>query len=419
MRKALLISALVAATALAACGGGGGESGTKSGKTLAPAATQNAKGNVTFCVAKDTTGSITTSINKFNATHPGIKVKILELPESQDETRAQLIQRLRAKSPECDVMAMDPTMIAEFAAQGWLKDLTPVVNRLKSQFIPSTVESAHYQGKYWGLPYVTDTGFLYYRTDKVSKPPATWEQAYADAKANGGLVYQGSKYEGLTADFIELLFSAGGQVLSPDGKKVVIDSAPTRQVLNLMVSGIKDGAVPKAVTTYLEEESRRAFESGRAALMRNWPYAYALGQDSKIKGKFAVIPVPGFSGHTGASVLGGYDLGISAYSRNPGAALAFAQFLGGPEAQRIAGERSFPPTRADTYNDPSVREALPVVDTLRKAIAQAKPRPVTPVYPQISEAIQNHVYAALQGKQTPDQAAQGMQADIQAALKTF
>jgi multiple sugar transport system substrate-binding protein len=66
-----------------------------------------------------------------------------------------------------------------------------------------------------------------------------------------------------------------------------------------------------------------------------------------------------------------------------------------------------------------VRKALPVADTLRKAIAQAHPRPVSPVYPQISQAIQKHVYAALQGDESTDDAVDGMNTDIQKALETF
>jgi multiple sugar transport system substrate-binding protein len=421
------IPVVLAAVALCAAGCGGSDDSSDSAAAKsdasakgikAPAAGQ-AKGNVTFCVGKDTTGSIDASIKAFNKANQGAKAKITELPASQDEARAQIVQRQQAKSPECDVIAMDPTQVAEFAAQGWLADVSSIMESNKDAYLASTVSSAKYDGKYWGLPYVSDTGFLYYRTDKVDKEPASWEQVYADAKADGRLVYQGAKYEGLTCTYLELLFGAGGNVLSDDGKTVEIDSPEARKALDLMVSGIKDGAVPKAVTTYMEEESRREFEAGRAALMRNWPYAYALGKQSKIKNDFKAIPVPGFEGHEGASVLGGYDLGISAYSKNKEGAVAFALFMGGEEAQRIAGERSFPPTRTAAYDDPAVRKAIPFADTLRDAIGKARPRPVTPVYPQVSKAIQNHAYAALQRKESTDDAVKGMAADIDKALQTF
>jgi multiple sugar transport system substrate-binding protein len=119
-------------------------------------------------------------------------------------------------------------------------------------------------------------------------------------------------------------------------------------------------------------------------------------------------------------VLGGYDLAISAYSENAEGALAFVEFATTPEQQAIqATEASLPPVLTDVYDDPQVTDALPFAAELRDAVRQAAPRPVTPVYPQVSEAIYTNVYAALQGDKSPDQAAQDMNADIQDALETF
>ncbi len=105
-------------------------------------------------------------------------------------------------------------------------------------------------------------------------------------------------------------------MLSEDGKEATADSQEVKDALTFMADGIKNGDAPKAVTTYKEEESRRAFESGNATFMRNWPYAYALGKDSKIADKFDIATFPGFAGNEGAGVLGGYNLAISAYSKN-------------------------------------------------------------------------------------------------------
>ena len=215
------LGAVIAVTALCAAGCGGSDSGgggakTDSAETVSAPAAGQAKGGVTFCVGKDTTGSISASIKAFKKAEPNVAVKLLELPESQDDARAQVVQRFRAKSPECDVIGMDPTQVAEFAAQGWLADVTKTVKANKDAYIPSTVASARYQDKYWGLPYVSDTGFLYYRTDRVEEAPKSWEQVYADAGEDGRLVYQGAKYEGLTCVYLELLFGAGGTMLSDD-----------------------------------------------------------------------------------------------------------------------------------------------------------------------------------------------------------
>jgi multiple sugar transport system substrate-binding protein len=282
------------------------------------------------------------------------------------------------------------------------------------------VDTTSYEGKNWGVPFNSNAGFIYYRTDQVDKAPTTWEDLYKQAKDNNGVVYQGFRYEGLTVNFLELLYSAGGSVVSEDGKKSNADSQEVKDVLTFMADGIKNGAAPKANTTYKEEESRRAFEAGNATFMRNWPYAYALGKDSKIADKFDIANFPGFKGNDGAGVLGGYNLGISAYSKNPEGSLAFIEFATEPDQQKImATEASLPPTVSATYDDPAVKKAMPFAADLKTAIEQAKPRPVSPVYPQISEAVYNNVYDALQGNASPDEAASKMNDEIQKALETF
>jgi multiple sugar transport system substrate-binding protein len=423
-------TAIAAACALlvAACGGSDSGSGSTTAATaqksssdknvVAPAAAQNAKGSVTMCVPKDVSGAFHATVKELNA-KGGVQAKLLELPESADEQRNQLVQRLEAKSPECDVMGIDVIWTAEFANQGWLKDVSPVVAQRRAEFIPSTLETLHYNGKYWGLPYNSNAALLYYRSDEVSQAPKTWQDVYKLAAANKGITYQGASYEGLTCDFLELLFSAGGKVLSDDGKSPAIDSPQTRQVLDFMVNGIKDGAASRAVVAQMEEESRRAFEQGKTTFMRNWPYAYALGNKSKIKGKFKIATLPGFGANPGSGVLGGTNLAINAYSKNPGGALAVIDYFTSDVGQRLIGEGATPPATTAAYKDPGVRKAIGLPDAIEHAVAQAKPRPVSPVYPQISQAIYQNVNKALSGQISTDEAVKNMSSQIQKALSTF
>lgn len=420
---ALALILLAAVAALTACGGGDesdSTGGTGEAKTLEPSSAEAAKGDVSWCIGKDTTGAFGEVITMHNEQNPEVKVKLIELPESADEQRTQQIQRLRAKSPECDVLGMDVIWTAEYAAQGWLTDLTAVIEDRKDEFIASTLDTAKYEDKYWAVPFNTNAGFLYYRSDVVKQAPTTWEDVYQQAQSQDGLVYQGARYEGLTVNFLELLYSAGGTVLSDDGTSVEVNSPEAKKVLEFMAQGIQSGAVPKAVTTYKEEESRRAFEAGKATFMRNWPYAYSLGNESNLKGKFDITTFPSYGGAEGAGVLGGYDLAISAYSKNPEAALEFINFVTSAEPQKVmAAKASLPPTLTATYDDPEVKKALPFAEQLRQAIEQAKPRPVSPVYPQISEAIYTNVHAVLSGQSDPDSALQDMSSQIESALETF
>jgi multiple sugar transport system substrate-binding protein len=185
-----------------------------------------------------------------------------------------------------------------------------------------------------------------------------------------------------------------------------------------MQQGVKDGAVPKSNSTWMEEESRNAFQNGKVSMLRNWPYVYALAKQAKVK--FNLEPLPKFGNGQAASILGGYNLGISTYSKNPGGALSFINFATGPAAQKkFFIKSSLPAVITQTYNDPAVKKAQPFAPELLKAVQQGKPRPVSPVYPQISQAIYNNVYSALSSGTSPQTALKNAQNQINKALQTF
>jgi multiple sugar transport system substrate-binding protein len=426
-------AAVFCALGIGACGGddGGGSSGsggestgaTKGAKALNAAAMESAKGDATYCTGKDTSGDLKQTVKDFNAQSNGVTVKLLEFPESADEQRNQFIQRQRAKSGDCDGFEADVVWTAEFANQKWLQDMSEYMEGRKAEFIPSTLESVTYDGKIWGAPRVTDSGFLYYRTDVVKEVPETWQEVYELAKKSDpkGIVYQGASYEGLTVNFLELAFAAGGKVLSDDGKKSEINSPENLKALEFMVNGIKEGAAPKAVTTYMEEPARQAFEAGKASFERQWPYAYALGLKApKIKGKFKVAPYPAFEGGGKAGILGGHNMVVSTFSKNPGGILKFIDFATSAEVMKTnAVKYSKSPVLAETYEDADVKKALPFSEELKAAVEQAKSRPVSPVYSLVSSAIYKNVNAALSGEMEPQAALEKADSEINKALATF
>jgi multiple sugar transport system substrate-binding protein len=172
----------------------------------------------------------------------------------------------------------------------------------------------------------------------------------------------------------------------------------------------------------MEEQSRRSFESGKPVFMRNWPYAYALGNQkgSKTKGKFKVAPFPTFEGGGKAGILGGHNLVISAYSKNPKGAVKLIDYLTSAAVEKMyAAKYSIAPVLNATYDDPEVQKALPFSAELKQAVTQAKSRPVSPVYSQISQAIYQNVNKALAGQMSPQDALKTADASINKALATF
>jgi multiple sugar transport system substrate-binding protein len=196
-----------------------------------------------------------------------VSVKVLEFPASADARRQQFVQRPEARAPGCDVFRSDVIWTAEFASQGWLYDLTPYVARIRDRFLEAPLQTATYQGRQWGVPSYTNAALLYYRTDRVDRAPRTWQDVCRQAAGEGGIVFQGAPYEGLTCDWPELAFAAGGSVLSADGSKATIDSSQNVAATKLMADAVKGGAAPKAVSTYMEPESLSAWQTGRCPRM--------------------------------------------------------------------------------------------------------------------------------------------------------
>jgi len=432
-RVALATIALALGLALGACGGddgdgGGGakeQAGITEGAKVAPTlqASQDATGTVNFCMGKDSTGAYPQAVKDFKKKYAGqgLTAKIVNFPTGADEARQQFVQRQEARSADCDVFYSDIIWTPEFARQKWVLDMTDYVEGRRGEFIPSALAPMKFDGKYWGVPLASGAGLLYYRDDRVPQVPDSLQAVYAQAKKNGGIVYQGGSYEGLTVNFLEVAYAAGGKVISDDGKKALIDSPENLKALQLMVDGVTSGAAPRAVVTYMEEEARRAFETGKPAFMRNWAYAYSLGQQApKVKGKFKVAPLPAFEGGSRAGVLGGNSPVISAYSKNPKGAVLLVDFITSPPiAEQNMVKFALPAALAETYDAPAVKKAVPFAAELKQAIAQAKPRPVSAVYPLISQAIYKNVNRALSRSISPQAALKRAQSQIEEALQTF
>jgi trehalose/maltose transport system substrate-binding protein len=407
---------------LAACGGNGG-SGDDAAKQGA-----NARGPITFVTGKDNSGIMPYIADQWNKAHPNEKVTIKQQSDQADQQLSDLQQHFQAKDPGYDVVTVDVVWSAEFAAKGWIIPLEGQYALETSQLLPATVKAATYNGKLYAAPYASDGGLLYYRTDLTKTPPTTWDDLVkqCDGKTSSGTItgpkpgcYAGqfAKYEGLTVNAAEAINAAGGQIVGPDGVTPQVDSAQAATGLDFLVNGFKQGYIPKEALGFQETQSLNAFQAGQLMFMRNWPYADAIlsAKGSKVAGKFAIAPLPGPSGH-GASSLGGHSLGISSYSKYKATDLDFLKFIESDDIQRNdLNQGTLAPVVTALYSDPALVKKFPYLPTLLASIQTAVPRPVTPYYPGVTEAIETNAYAALQGQVSTKQALTNMQAAIKSA----
>ncbi|MEU1454269.1 ABC transporter substrate-binding protein [Streptomyces avermitilis] len=381
--------------------------------TRADGPREGGRGPLTLATAGDLTNYLGPLLDGWNRTHPGERVTLVELPDSADETHAQMTTDLRGGDrSRFDVLNIDVAWTSEFAAAGWIAPLERSRFPLGS-FLPPVVDTATYDGKLYAVPYVTNAGLLLYRKDVLAKegvpPPRTWAELERQARdiapkyGLDGYAGQFLPYEGLTVNAAEAVYSAGGTILGDEGERVTVNSAAARAGIGFLARGVRDGWIPKTALAYKEEESKQTFQDGHLLFLRNWPYAYvgASGKGSAVAGKIGAVPLPGPDG-PGASVLGGSNLAVNAHARHPGSAARLIAYLTSEPVQRqVLTRGALPPVRAALYQDPALIRKFPYLPTLRASVLAAAPRPKSPRYDQVSLAVQAVVRDAMTGHETP------------------
>jgi multiple sugar transport system substrate-binding protein len=430
-RRVLIAAVSLSALLLAAACGG--DSGTEAPPAASASgdAEYNNKGPISYVAGKDASGNTQKRIDRWNKDHPDEKVTFIELPDNADQQRQQMIQNAQIKSDKHTLLSMDVVWTSEFAANG-IVDALPEGAVNAADFLPATVDSATYFNKLYAYPNDSDGGLLYYRKDLLDaaglEPPTTWDEMKAACDKIQGtagnekldcFAGQYNKYEGLTVNFAEAVNGAGGVIVGPDGKPNV-NTPEAAKGLSRLSGWFEDGTIPKGAITWQEENGRQAFQAGTLIFHRNWPYVYsrAEGDDSsKVKGKFAVAPLPGETG-LGVSSLGGHNVAIAKNAKNKGTAVEFAKWWTSPEemkANTIA--RSAAPTRADLYSDPDITAKYPYMEILLKSIETAQPRPKAVKYGDVTLAIQDAAYGALQGQTEPEAALSQLQTKLEGLIQ--
>ncbi len=330
------------------------------------------------------------------------KVEVVDLPTNADQQRELVVRRLAAEDDDIDIVGMDVIWTAEFAEAGWIKEITGRAReRAQRGVLPGPLETAKYKGRLWTIPFTTNTQLLWYRKDLVKQVPKTWDEMIDEAeRLNTTIQVQAARYEGFVVWFNSLVGSAGGEIVNDAGKPVL--GAPAVKAAEVMQKLASSSAAPPALTNNREDQARLGFESGASAFQVNYTFVYAsakAGAESspaikKVFDNMAWARWPAVDADKPSRVtLGGINLGVGAYSKNPGLATEAALCLAQPDNQVIAAEKGgLPPTSEALYDDEKIKKAFPFAGLLRDTLANGVPRPVTPAYSDISLAIQQTLH---------------------------
>ena len=356
--------------------------------------------------------------------NPGIIVNVLDTPDMVEDRRGLYLQFFESESSRVDLYQIDVIWPGDMA-EHFLDLYDYGAEEVVDMHFPAIVENNTVDGKLVGIPWFTDAGLLYYRTDMLEKydldVPATWNELEEAAqiikdgeREDGnpdfqGFVWQGGAYEGMVCNALEWLASSNaGTIISPEGE-ITVNNPRAAEIIS-QVAGWIGTISPTGVTGYAEEDARSVWQSGNAAFMRNWPYAYSLSraEDSPIRDDFDVTTLPAAEDGTPAHTLGGWQLAVSRYSENPEIAADVALFMAGYEAQLMrATDGSLNPTIAELYEHEEVLEANPFFGELYEVFVNAVARPSTisaPRYADVSGAFVDEIHPVLRGRADVEEA---------------
>jgi multiple sugar transport system substrate-binding protein len=335
-----------------------------------------------------------------DAAHGQYKVSVEPLPADSSQQREQLVRRLAANDSSIDLISMDVIWTAEFAGAGWVEPWPQnVAAQVSRGAIPAVVATGTFRHRMYAAPLNTGSQVLMYRKDLVPKPPTTWAEMLRMAKAlPAGKRYiqvQGAKYEGLTVWFNSLLESAGGSILTKDGK-VSLATKPTEAAMTVMHDLASSDAADPSLSNNQEDQGRIAYASGNSAFMVNYSSIYAAVKASApdIAKKTGIAPWPEVvPGQPSRVSLGGFNIGVSSHSTRKAFAFDAARCLAAPPQQKIYVEKDgLPPVSRALYHDPTLAKYLPFSDVLLQTFENGSTRPVSPAYNDISLAVQDTLH---------------------------
>jgi multiple sugar transport system substrate-binding protein len=373
------------------------------------------------------------AFDRFEAANPGIKVTP-QLGGATSDLQAQYLNTvMSAKDSTLDVLLLDIIRPAQFAATGWTVPLNKSVGdraEFLKPYLPAYAEADTVDGELVALPAFADAMILYYRKDLLDKyhlpVPQTWSELAKAAKTiqageNNpdlqGVSFQGAPIEGTVCTFL-LPYWSMGKTLVQDGH-LTFDRDTALKSFAMWTGLVKDGVAPRNVAEIVTDQTRKDFEAGKAVFAVLWSYGWNLFQsaDSAVKDKVGVAELPAVDGGKPVSCIGGWQWGVSAYSKHREDAIKLVRFLSSPEVSILLAEKaSLLPVFTDLYKDPAVLQAVPFAAAVLPVVETAKSRPVTPRYNDVSDTIRTQTNAVLAGSETPDDAATQMEARLRRVL---
>ncbi len=369
-------------------------------------------------------------VDEYMKQNPNVKIEVEVGGATSEQQQQYLNTVLASRDASLDVVLIDVIRPAQWAAAQWAEPLDSYLGAEKdavmAKYLPAYREANVVNGKVISLPYFADAQFLYYRKDLLEKhglqPPRTWDEAKAAAQkviqvegnANlRGFETAGAPIEGTVCTYLVPMWGAGGNLTDQNGKLAPLNSDAAKKPFELWGSWKQANILPANIAEIPTDRIRQDFQTGNLLFAMTWGYVWNRTQadaDSQVKDKVGVVPLPGFTPDKAATCIGGWQLAVTAFSKNKAEAVKLVRYLSSPEvSKKQAILASHLPVFPEVYTDPEVLKANPWFKDALPVVQTARARPVTPRYNEVSEVIRTNMNAFLSGTKTQDAALSEMQ----------
>ncbi|MFG2518967.1 extracellular solute-binding protein [Streptomyces sp. NPDC048527] len=338
------------------------------------------------------------AVAAFEKSHDGADVKIEYIPV---ETRAEKI-KAAFNDPKSapDVIEYGNTDTAGYVKDGGLADVTAEFGAWSEakDTDPTAKESVTVDGKIYGAPYFVGVRALYYRTDIFKDlkldVPATQAQLAATARKIHqarpdlyGLAVGGA----YTYGAMPFIWSQGGELAEKKGGSYesAIDSPAARKGIEAYTSLFGGDNCPAAKCAGMGgNDTVTAFASGKAGMAIGGDFSHQAMEDGKVKGKYAVVPLPGADkGDIAPAFAGGNNIGVLRSTSHRTLAVDLMKSLASKKTQgELFDAMGFLPTYTDVRESVAKKEPFvaPFIKTLG---AGAKFVPASPAWGQIDASL--------------------------------
>jgi N,N'-diacetylchitobiose transport system substrate-binding protein len=412
LKFAVAAATAIVAMVVAGCGGSG-----SADKAAGSAGNGKLSGSISVWIMDPGSPKIQDVVKQyatdFQAKNPGTTVNIEFVPWAQAHDKF-VTAIAGGKVP--DVAEMGTTWTPEFADQGGLVEQPKFK---PGDYVSSLVTAATLNGKVYGKPWYAGARALIYRKDilkkaGIDKPPATWDEMMADAKAVKAKVpgvYPVS-YTGLTEHmYLPTIWQAGGQIATQSGStwKSALNTPEAAKALEYYASFYKGGLDPKAAVGWEEPDAQTAFINGDVAMLiaGGWTYNSIIATKPALEKKIGTALEPAGPSGKDTAFAGGSHLVQFQESKNKALGAAFIDFMLQPaELNKFTEAVGFLPGTTEGIKSSGYLE-----DPTRKAFAEqlldhSAVYPPSPKWGGLEGAniFDGEVQKVMKGQATPQQA---------------